>query len=266
MPSSRMRFLYLSLIVSLPLAAGCNGGPADHGTANSSSSSEVRKEVEKPSVPVPEGKAVIAGRVVFEGTPPKPRRINFGPEKSCAELHAHAPLFTETLVVNPNGTVKWMLVCIKGKVPGKHKPPAEPVVMDQVGCVFIPHVAAMMAGQEVEFRNSDPFTHNVRVTPKLAAGSNLIFTNKAVRREVMGGAELGIPIRCDIHFWMSAYLHVLSHPFFAVTGDDGSFLLNGVPPGTYTLQTWHETLKPQTRTVTVQAGERKTVDFVFKND
>ncbi|HEY7428659.1 MAG TPA: carboxypeptidase regulatory-like domain-containing protein [Gemmataceae bacterium] len=266
MPSNRMKSLCLSLLASLPMAAGCNRGPADLAAPNSSDSPEVRKEIETSSVPVPQGKAILAGRVVFEGTPPKARPINFGPEKPCAELHAHAPLFSESLVVNPNGTVKWMLVSIKGKVPGEHKPPAEPVVMDQVGCVFVPHAVAMMAGQEVEFRNSDPFTHNVRVTPKVSAGSNLIFTTKAVRRVEMGRAELGIPIRCDIHFWMSAYLHVLSHPFFAVTGDDGSFLLNGVPPGTYTLQTWHETLKPQTRTVTVQAGERKTVNFVFKSD
>jgi plastocyanin len=266
MSSSRMRSLCLSLIASLPTAIGCNGKPADLVEKNASSRSEVQKEIETPAVSVPQGKAIIAGRVIFEGTPPKPRRINFGPEKSCAALHEHSPLFTESLVVNSNGTVKWMLVCIKGKVPGKYKPPVEPVVIDQVGCVFVPHVAALMAGQEVEFRNSDPFTHNVRVTPQLASGFNLIFTTKAVRREVMRGAELGIPIRCDIHFWMSAYLHVLSHPFFAVTGDDGSFLLNSVPPGTYTLQTWHETLKPQTKTVTVQAGERKTVDFIFKSD
>jgi hypothetical protein len=138
--------------------------------------------------------------------------------------------------------------------------------MDQVSCMFAPHVVGMIAGTEIEFRNSDPLTHNVRVTPAVAAGTNLIFTSKMAQRVEMARAELGIPVKCDIHFWMSAYIHVLPHPFFAVTGNDGTFVLNGVPPGTYTLQTWHETLKPQTQTVTVQADERKTVDFIYKSD
>jgi plastocyanin len=181
-------------------------------------------------------------------------------------MHSHKPLYSETLVVNPNGTVKGMLVYIKGKVPGKYQPPAEPVVMDQEGCVFLPHVVAMMAGQEVEFRNSDPFTHNVRVSAKVNPGANVIFPDKMARREKIGHAELGMLVKCDIHAWMAAYLHALPHPFFAVTGEDGTFVLNGVPPGKYTVETWHETLKPQKLTVTVQPDERKTVDFIFKNN
>ncbi len=266
MPSIPMKSLFLSLTATLLLVAGCERGPADTSGTNHVNSPSATGEVVKPPPPLPEGKASISGRILFEGTPPKPRPINFGPEKTCAELHSHSKLFSESLVVNPNGTVKWMLVSIKGKVPGKYKPPAEPVVMDQVSCVFVPHVVGMIAGQEMEFRNSDPVTHNVRVTPKVAAGCNLIFASKIARRVEMARAEIGIPVKCDIHFWMSAYIHVLPHPFFAVTGDDGTFVLNGVPPGTYTLQTWHETLKPQTQTVTVQADERKTVDFTFKSN
>jgi plastocyanin len=266
MPSILKISLCLSLMAALSIAAGCNHGPAESPATTPSSVTSAKQEVGKPPPPVPHGKASIVGRVLFEGTPPKPRLINFGPEKACAELHSHDKLYSESLVVNPNGTVKWMLVYIKGKVPGKYKPPAEPVVMDQVGCVFVPHVVGMIAGQEIEFRNSDALTHNVRVTPGVATGANLIFPKKMARRVEMARAEIGIPVKCDIHFWMSAYIHVLAHPFFTVTGDDGAFTLDGVPPGTYTLQTWHETLKPQSQTITVQADERKTVDFTFKNN
>ncbi|MBI4582673.1 MAG: hypothetical protein HY717_01375 [Planctomycetes bacterium] len=99
----------------------------------------------------PGGGATITGKVVFQGTPPKPKQVNFGPEKNCAELHKDAPLFYETMVVNSNSTLKWALVSIEESVPGNYQPPAAPLVINQVGCNFIPHVAAMLAGQEVEF-------------------------------------------------------------------------------------------------------------------
>ena len=173
-----MKCLCLSLLAAVPVAVGCNRGSADRAGTNPSSSASGNTEVVKLPPPVPQGKSSIAGRIVFEGTPPKPRPINFGPEKSCAEMHADKKPFSESLVVNSNGTVKWMLVYIKGKVPGDYKPPAEPVVMDQLGCVFVPHVVAMIAGQEIEYRNSDPVTHNVRVTPAVSVGSNLIFPDQ----------------------------------------------------------------------------------------
>ena len=171
MPSIPMKCLCLSLLATVPIAAGCNRGSADRAGTNPSSSASSNTEVVKPPPPVPQGKSSIAGRIVFEGTPPKPRPINFGPEKACAEMHADKKPSSESLVVNSNGTVKWMLVYLKGKVPGKYKPPAEPVVMDQVGCVFAPHAVGMVAGQEIEFRNSDPVTHNV---PRDAGGGHRV--------------------------------------------------------------------------------------------
>jgi plastocyanin len=211
----------------------------------------------------PRDSAVIAGIVAFQGTPPKPKDINFGPEKVCASLHPDKPPVYETLVVNGNGTLKWAVVGIRGKVAGDYPPPQKPAVVDQVGCIFLPHVVGAQVGQEVEFHNSDPVTHNVRATATRNLSFNNNFAPKSVTKTRFDSPEVGIPLKCDIHFWMSAYINVFPHPFFAVTGDDGSFVISGVPPGTYTFVAWHESFKTQTQTVTVKAGEVKEIDFTF---
>ncbi len=209
------------------------------------------------------GSGVIAGWVGYQGPPVKSRPINFGGERICADLNKDKSPRDESLVLNANNTVKWVAVSIRGKVPGEYHPPDKPVVMNQVGCVFVPHAAALMVGQEIEYRNSDPVSHNIRGTPKRNSTFNSIFAANLSSKAKFDTAEVGIPLKCDIHFWMSSYIHVFSHPFFAITGDDGSFVISGVPPGSYTLQVWHETLKPQTQTVEVKPGEVKEVPFTL---
>lgn len=215
------------------------------------------------TIKAPKDSAVIIGRVLYQGAPPTAKPINFGPEKVCADLSKDKPPLYETLVVNDTGAIKWALVSIRGNVPGKYPVPDKPVVVDQIGCIFIPHVAALMAGQEIEYRNSDPVSHNIRGTPKKNPAFNTIFSSKMATKSKLEAPEYGIPLKCDIHFWMSGFVHVLPHPFFAVTGDDGSFVISGVPPGTYSLLAWHETLKPQNQSVTIAAGEVKEIDFTM---
>jgi plastocyanin len=214
-------------------------------------------------ITAPKDAGVIIGRVLYKGEPPKAKPINFGPEKLCADLSKGKTPLYETLVVDDAGAVKWALVSIRGNVTGKYPVPEKPVVVDQVGCIFTPHVAALMAGQEVEYRNSDPVSHNIRATPKKNPAFNTIFSAKMSSKTKLDAPEYGIPLKCDIHFWMSGFVHVLPHPFFAITGDDGSFVISGVPPGTYSLLAWHETLKPQNQSVTVAAGEVKEIDFTM---
>jgi plastocyanin len=212
------------------------------------------------------GKGAIVGWVAYQGTPPKPKAINFGAEKICGDLNRDKSPFYETLVINPNGTVKGTLVTIRGKVAGEYKPPAEPAVVDQVGCIFTPHVVGVMVGQDLEFRNSDPVSHNIRGTPTRNQAFNNVFASKVSSKTKFDSPEIGIPLKCDIHFWMSGFVHVSQHPFFAVTGDDGSFIIPDVPPGDYTLLAWHETLKTQTQPITVKAGEVKEVEFTWTGD
>jgi plastocyanin len=258
--------------------SGCGPGGTGGQTANTAAAGAPKlagakiepsksAAVERPplasTIKAPEGKGVIVGWVNYDGEPPKPKAINFGAEKACGDLNrAHAANY-ETLLINPNRTVKNMLVAIRGKVPGDYPPPQKPVVLDQVGCIFTPHVLAILAGQEIEFRNSDPVSHNIRFASTRNSSFNNVFATKSSTKTKLDSPEFGIPLKCDIHYWMSGYVHVLPHPFFAITGDDGSFVISGVPPGTYTLLAWHESLKTKTESVTVGAGEVKEVDFTF---
>jgi plastocyanin len=208
--------------------------------------------------------ATLTGKVSFEGTAPEPKPINFGAEKQCAMMHGDKMPVDESLIVNANKTVKWALVYVKD-VKGEFKTPETPAEMDQNGCTFSPHAIAVMAGQKIVFKNDDPVLHNVRANSKVNKAFNIaqpiqgMKTTKSFAQE-----EIGIQMRCDVHFWMSSYIHVLSHPFFAITGDDGSFTIKDLPAGTYTVEVWHEKLGMQTAQITVTGDETKISDFTLK--
>jgi plastocyanin len=210
------------------------------------------------------GTAAVVGKVLYNGDPPKRRQINFGPEKKCCDAHETPPL-DDSLVVSPSREIQWVLVRVAGKVPGNYPPPAEPAVLDQKGCIFTPHILPVMAGQEVEIRNSDEVLHNVRLEAVLNPPFNRNLPKVGDAMTVRFTApEVGLKLKCDVHFWMGGYIHVLPHPFFAVTGEDGHFAIDKLPPGTHKLEAWHEKLGKQTQEVTVTDGEVKTVEFVFQ--
>jgi len=282
MGTSRSIIVFGGLAATVLFLSGCGGNKPTEtaGTSAPAASPSKSTTAVTPSAPRPASKrpaafdkiaapkdaAVIIGRVFYQGTLPKPKPINFGPDKVCADLNRDKSALYETLVVNPDSTVKWALVSIRGNVPGKYPVPDKPLLMDQVNCIFVPHVAAMMAGQEIEYRNSDPVSHNVRSNARRNTSFNSIFASKMSMKSKLELPEQAIQLKCDIHYWMSAYVHVLQHPFFAVTGEDGSFIISGVPPGTYTLFSWHETLKAPNQSITLNAGEVKEVDFTMSGD
>jgi hypothetical protein len=148
---------------------------------------------------------------------------------------------------------------------GKHAAPRAPIVIEQVGCSYRPRVAGAMAGQGVVVKNGDPLMHNVHAFAGDASAWN---RGQPKGSPPIARAEVGPPgqvltLKCDVHPWMRAYVPVTDHPYFAVTGDDGGFVLAGVPPGTYTLEAYHPTLGTRRKAVTVAAGATATVDFVF---
>jgi plastocyanin len=219
----------------------------------------------KPQAAGAGGKPTITGKINFKGQPPETPEIDMKGVPDCHRLHAN-PVFEESVVVNENQTLKNVVVYISAGLPAGDPPPppAEPAVLNQVGCVYEPHVLAVQTGQKIVVKNSDAFLHNVHslanVNPAFNFGQPNIDPGKHV--EPMKAAEV-FRVKCDVHPWMNAHVAVFEHPYFSVTGDDGSFSITNLPPGNYTLTAWHETLGEQKQEVTVEEGKPASVELTF---
>jgi plastocyanin len=206
----------------------------------------------------------ISGKVSLTGDAPVMKTIDMSATPACAKEHP-TPQKSEEVVVNGNHTLKYVFVWVKSGVPERTWPtPKTPAVLDQIGCMYEPHVIGVMVNQDVKYGNSDPTNHNIHPLPRLNAEWNESEAPKAsdvvkhfTKQEVM------VPVKCNIHPWMRAYIGVVSHPFFAVTDDSGTFKIKGLPPGQYTLEAWHERFGRKEVQVTVGPKEEKTVDFEF---
>ena len=206
----------------------------------------------------------ITGKVSYTGAAPKLAKIKMDAEPSCAAKHSTQPM-TQDVVLNGNGTLRYAIVYLKSGLPAGDFPvPSSPATLDQDGCEYHPHVLAVMAGQEIQIKNSDQTTHNIHPLPtqnrewnkSQPAGAEPLM-------ETFAREEITIPVKCNVHPWMKAYIGVFKHPFFAVSGEDGTFTIQNVPPGEYTIEVWQEKLGAQEQKVTVGAKETKTVDFSY---
>ncbi len=227
--------------------------------------------------PAQEGKdgATVTGVVKFKGPKPerKPNEALLG-QAFCKEACAGKAPLEDKWVFGKNGsddTFANVLVYVSKGLEGKaFEPPKEPVILDQVGCVYTPHVVALMVGQMLEIRNSDATLHNVMCNPFKNKPFNEGMPVKGGKIEkVFTKPEFKVDLRCVLHPWMLAYAHVLDNPFFAVTKEDGSFAIKGLPPGEYELSVKHEASRfaAETATVTVKvgAGESKKIEFVYSD-
>jgi plastocyanin len=210
-----------------------------------------------------QGDATITGTISYTGQVPTLQPLALDADPDCAAKHSE-PVYPQTLVLGDGNTLGNIFVQVKDTfAQGDYPPPAAPVVVDQQGCMYEPHVVGVLAGQPLEFWNSDGILHNVHLTPKLNREQNLGMPGSLKQKAVtLNTPELYVPVKCDVHPWMSAYVAVMSHPYFAVTAEDGHYEIR-VPAGTYTLEGWHERLGTRTAPVTVAAGETATVDLAF---
>lgn len=208
----------------------------------------------------------IRGKALFEGDAPRRRKVDMGSDPACHALHEEA-LRDESMIVGDDGQLANVFVWISKGIDGKFEPPKEPAILDQKGCCYTPHVLGVQVGQKLLVKNSDPVTHNVHSFAK---------KNKAFNQsQQSGGSDLEIvfdkeevlmTVKCDIHGWMSTYVGVVEHPFFAVSAEDGTFEISGLPPGDYRLSAKHEVLGTQKAEITVGAGGTVETSFTFQEE
>ena len=254
-----MSYIYKALgcCVIAALAVGCGG-------TDSSKSAE-------PSAPAaaPDAKKVdagtagnITGKVVLEGTPPAPTTFKMTSDPACGAAEGHS----ESFVVD-NGALQNVFVYIKDGLGNKYifDTPTEPVKLDQKNCHYTPHVLGLRVTQPLEIVNSDNTMHNVHGMPETNREFNFGQIVAGMKNTVaFTTPEVMIPFKCDVHAWMNSYIGVVNHPYFAVTGTGGKFEMKTVPPGTYTIEAWHEKLGRQTQSVTLGEKDTKDITFTFK--
>jgi len=251
----------VAAIVSLLFAAGCGNAPAPQPKA----AAEAPKAVEYFHVDSSTAGA-IKGRVRAKPGKILPAVIRMDAEAACEKAHAGRPVHDQSLITGNDGGLANAFVYIQTGLEGKtFDPVTGPVVLDQHGCMYAPHVLGMRAGQMLEVKNSDPVSHNIHPMAKdnrewseqQSPGAPDL-QRKFARPEVM------IPVKCDVHKWMRAYIGVVAHPYFAVTGPDGSFELRNIPPGDYTVAVWHEKLGERTVPLHLAASANAALNFTYE--
>jgi hypothetical protein len=263
--------LGLFTLLLVLLAAGCGGGGSDETGSSATTTLADTGASSGAQAPAPVDSAgpggTVAGSVRLAGDPPERATIEMGSDQFCKAHHGTTPPQSESIITNPDGTLRNVFVYVKEGLPAglEFAPPGEPQVLNQKGCVYQPHVLGIMVGQPLRVLNSDETLHNVRSLSKNnrkfnrgMPTPNSEFTYTFTRAEVM------VKIKCDVHPWMTTYCGVLDHPFHDVTGPDGTFELKDLPAGTYTIEAWHEEFGTQTHSVTVTSEETTEVSFSFR--
>lgn len=253
MLSHRLPIRFLVASATIAFLAACGGG-----TDMPPAAGEQPEEAAEAATVV-EDPATITGVINLEGEPPANEPIDMSEEPTCADKHTTPP--TQLTVVAQDGMLSNVFVYVKEGITGTFDAPSEPVEIDQDGCLYIPRVAGMMVGQELAFTNSDGLLHNINATPANQPGFNISQPTTMTTSRQLRQSEVMVPIQCDVHGWMHAYVGVVDHPYFAVSAEDGSFTIANLPAGTYTLEAWHEEYGTQEQEVTV--GPNETVDVTF---
>ncbi len=248
----RTMWAFVSALI-LVTAAACGGGEAPAPPAAA-----------PPAAIDPATVGNITGTIMLEGEPPAAETIRMNSDPKCV-AEAGDDTQTEYYVVSDSGSLVNVFVYVKEGLEGHSFPPAtETVVLSQDGCRYRPHVFGVQVGQTVQIVNDDATLHNIHATPSANEEFNMGQPVEGMTADrTFDTAEIMVPFQCDVHGWMNAYVGVVDHPFFRVTGADGAFDLSGLPPGDYVVEAWHEELGTQTQNVTVGEGATAELSFTF---
>ena len=254
-----------------------NGGPLDRACENCHQAYWYPDAIANPPVPGPTPLVVgapgpsaatvetgtIEGVVSLSGKLPGNMVIRMGVDPACARLNADRQVVQEAVAAAPDGSLANVFLQLEGTFPATPVP-TEPVVVDQHDCIFTPRVVGVRVGQPVQFTNSDALLHTVHSLSATTNTFNLSQPLEGMVHEVRLAKEEGmLRIKCDRHRWMTEYVGVVTHPYFAVSDRSGTFSIEGVPVGTQTIQAWHEVYGTLTQTVRVEAGAVATADFTY---
>jgi plastocyanin len=208
----------------------------------------------------------VRGRITFHGAAPAKTAISMDAEAWCQQAHQGHPVFDQAVVVGKDAGLANAFVYIQSGLEGKtFEPVKDPVTIDQQGCMFVPRAIGVRAGQMLLVSNSDQVSHNIHPMPQNNREWNQQQSPQSdALQHRFARAEIMIPVKCNVHAWMHAYIGVVEHPYFSVTGPDGSFVWNNVPPGDYTVAVWHEKLGQQSRQVHLEKSAQAAADFEFR--
>lgn len=259
---TRSGTLFFTAIAVPALLAGCGGGGGDTAAADGDAPAAGADAGAAAMTVDPAEAATISGMVMFDGTPPAATAIDMSDEPTCAEKYTGAGPMTEQVVVS-DGHLANVFVYVKEGLSGDFPAPSAAVTLDQDGCRYKPHVVGIMAGQNMVIRNSDGLLHNINTQSSANRSFNISQPRSMESNRSFRAQEVMIPVKCDVHGWMSSYIGVVDHPYFAVTGADGMYSIPNLPPGDYVIEAWHEVYGTQTMQVTVGAQETGDASFTF---
>ncbi|HZS48094.1 MAG TPA: carboxypeptidase regulatory-like domain-containing protein [Blastocatellia bacterium] len=254
------RLCLLAAVAVLLGTVGCGNKPDEGGPGTNDNSTSGANF--KPTG----NEGTISGKVNFNGDVPKAKTIDMSNDAYCAGKHSGGAT-SDAITVN-DGKFQDVLVYIKSDGLSKYKfdTPSSQVVLDQTGCMYAPHMMGMMTNQQLSVKTSDQTNHNINAIAPNGDGFNEAQGAGAPDKKVKFAREEVIPVKCNQHSWMKATIAVFKHPYFAVTGKDGSFEFKDVPPGTYTIVAFHPNYGEKTATVTVGNKESKTTDFTYSGN
>ena len=237
--------------------------PALHSTSAAELAPAGGAVAASPPVAVPGLPGTVRGMVKIRGEVPPRKTARIQSDPKCEAMHAGIVL-VDQLVVDASGNVQWAFVQVKSGPIGTPPPAsATPVLLDQIRCVFTPHMVGVRAGQPVRVRSSDDLLHNVHGLPFLNREFNIGLPVAGMEDERTFYTPELFLIKCDIHPWMRAWVGVVVHPYWSITNELGSYAIRDLPPGRFTIEVWHEVYKPVTREIDVPPGGDVELDFVL---
>jgi plastocyanin len=262
--STRNRFALL-VLAALAVTVACGGGEKQETQAPPPVPAGGAAPPTAGGAAPAAGNASISGKITFDGTVPPAEKVKLSADPKCAEMHKEG-MEKQPIMVKDGGLAN-VFVYVKSGLPAgaSYPAPTEAATIDQHGCNYTPHIVAMQTGQPLKIKNSDDTLHNIHPRPTVNAEFNIGQPRKGMEStKTFDKKEVMFPVGCDVHPWMRAYISVLDNPFYAVSKEDGTFEIKGLPPGDYEIEAYHEKLKTQSQKVSVKAGDSAKVDFAFK--